>query len=98
MRTRNLEIPRCAIAHLRSGSSDHPGMTAAGLVGRLPAPRRYLEHRKIKTGCDRAAHQRPVAGAFGRLPCLYGDNRLQYFARGEIGAAPDAALAALSGR
>src|ERR1700722_9680956 len=23
----NLEIPRCAIAHLRSGSSDHPGMT-----------------------------------------------------------------------
>ncbi len=27
-RTRNLEIPRCAIAHLRSGPSDHPGMTA----------------------------------------------------------------------
>src|SRR5712671_2919802 len=26
-RTRNLEIPRCAIAHLRSGPSDHPGMT-----------------------------------------------------------------------
>jgi hypothetical protein len=24
----NLEIPRCAIAHLRSGPSDHPGMTA----------------------------------------------------------------------
>jgi hypothetical protein len=24
----NLEIPRCAIAHLRSGSADHPGMTA----------------------------------------------------------------------
>src|SRR5262245_41814323 len=23
----NLEIPRCAIAHLRSGPSDHPGMT-----------------------------------------------------------------------
>src|SRR5215472_4849167 len=26
-RTRNLEIPRCAIAHLWSGPSDHPGMT-----------------------------------------------------------------------
>src|SRR5205085_7675185 len=26
-RTRNLEIPRCTIAHLRSGPSDHPGMT-----------------------------------------------------------------------
>src|ERR1700726_1745661 len=26
-RTRNPEIPRCAIAHLRSGPSDHPGMT-----------------------------------------------------------------------
>src|SRR6478752_26097 len=23
----NLEIPRCAIAHLRPGPSDHPGMT-----------------------------------------------------------------------
>src|ERR1700737_4649144 len=28
-RTRNLEIPRCAIAHLRSGPSDHPGMTTS---------------------------------------------------------------------
>src|SRR6266581_7817110 len=28
-RTRNLEIPQCAIAHLRSGPSDHPGMTMA---------------------------------------------------------------------
>jgi len=26
-RTRNLELPRCAIAHLRSGPADHPGMT-----------------------------------------------------------------------
>src|SRR6267142_4291771 len=30
-RTRNLEIPRCAIAHLRSGPSDHPGMTVSDL-------------------------------------------------------------------
>src|ERR1700730_889743 len=28
MRTRNLEIPRCATAHLSSGPSDHPGMMA----------------------------------------------------------------------
>jgi hypothetical protein len=28
-RTRNLEIPQCTIAHLRSGPSDHPGMTVA---------------------------------------------------------------------
>jgi hypothetical protein len=26
-RTENLEIPRCAIAHLRSGAAHHPGMT-----------------------------------------------------------------------
>src|SRR5215213_1372467 len=31
-RTRNLEIPRCAIAHLRSGPSDHPGMTTFNVV------------------------------------------------------------------
>jgi hypothetical protein len=30
-RTRNFEIPRCAIAHLRSGPSDHPGMTSGSL-------------------------------------------------------------------
>src|SRR5436309_14909915 len=29
--TRNLEIPRCAIAHLRSGAAHHPGMTAPQL-------------------------------------------------------------------
>src|SRR5437588_12846249 len=32
---RNLEIPRCAIAHLRSGPSDHPGMTKNGLLRRF---------------------------------------------------------------
>jgi len=26
LRARNLEIPRCAIAHLWSGPADHPGM------------------------------------------------------------------------
>ena len=34
-RARNLEIPRCAIAHLRSGPSDHPGMTKGGLLRRF---------------------------------------------------------------
>src|SRR6266567_9470248 len=33
--TRNLEIPRCAIAHLKSGPSDHPGMTKDGLLRRF---------------------------------------------------------------
>jgi hypothetical protein len=86
----NLEIPG-----LRQVA--HPGMTTAELVRRLPAPRRYLERRKIKTGCDRAAHQRPVAGAFGSLPCLYRDNRLRHFAGCEIGTESHAALAAIVG-
>jgi hypothetical protein len=34
-RTRNLEIPRCVIAHLRSGPADHPGMTASRLLRRF---------------------------------------------------------------
>src|ERR1700732_996558 len=34
-RARNLEIPRCAIAHLRSGPSDHPGMTEAWIASSL---------------------------------------------------------------
>src|ERR1700712_816506 len=34
-RTRNLELPRCAIAHLRSGPSDHPGMTTTTSLQRL---------------------------------------------------------------
>jgi NAD(P)-dependent dehydrogenase (short-subunit alcohol dehydrogenase family) len=32
-RTRNLEIPRCAIAHLRSGAPHHPGMTERQNMG-----------------------------------------------------------------
>src|SRR5260370_16707282 len=88
MRTRNLEIPGlCQVAH--------PGMTGIKLVRRLPALRRYLKRCKIKTGCDGAAHQRPVAGAFGSLPSLYGDNGLRHFARGEIGTESHAPLPAL---
>jgi hypothetical protein len=43
-RARNLEIPRCAIAHLRSGPSDHPGMTKGGLLRRF-APRNDVKSR-----------------------------------------------------
>src|SRR5215472_13272184 len=55
-RTRNLEIPRCAIAHLWSGPSDHPGMTVRPL--RL--------QRTLRAGVDgiergRAADVEPVA-------------------------------------
>jgi hypothetical protein len=39
-RTRNLEIPRCAIAHLWSGPSDHPGMTMIN--------RRFVRHRRCR--------------------------------------------------
>src|ERR1700716_868373 len=38
-RTRNLEIPRCASAHLRSGAPHHPGMTALDGLLRRSAPR-----------------------------------------------------------
>ena len=54
-----------------------------------------LEFCKIKTGCNRASHQRPVAGAFGSLPRMRGDNGLQHVAGGEIGAEPDAALVSM---
>src|SRR5207253_5912295 len=59
MRTRNLEIPRCAIAHLRSGPSDHPRMTACTIVRRF-APRN--DKRQGLTQHD--PRRRVVAGAF----------------------------------
>src|SRR6202030_133417 len=40
-----LEIPRCAIAHLRSGPSDHPGMTVQ-LINRR------LAHRRAEGGFE----------------------------------------------
>src|SRR5471030_1567692 len=51
-RTRNLEIPRCAIAHLRSGPSDHPGMTEYGavLLGKKQKPRSPLPPRALARG------------------------------------------------
>src|SRR3954467_4602306 len=72
-------------------------MTGIELVRRLPSLRRYLEPRKIKTGCDRAARQRPVAGAFGSLPRVYGNDGLRHVACGEGGTEPNAALAAIVG-
>src|SRR6266516_6429916 len=43
-RTRNLEIPRCAIAHLRSGPSDHPGMTSPGCIATVAMTDDGLAH------------------------------------------------------
>src|SRR5215207_2658661 len=59
-RTRNLEISRCAIAHLRSGPTDHPGMTTelrslAAHIRRQPAFERRVERRHRNRGltCNR---------------------------------------------
>src|SRR6266403_5618377 len=52
-RTRNLEIPRCAIAHLGSGPSDNPGMTrtSAKRNSRLAGDR--LAERGLRGGQPR---------------------------------------------
>ena len=68
-----------------------------GLVRGHPLFRRQFECRKIESRRDRAADQRPVAGAFGRLPRLRRHDGLRHFARGEIGAEPDAAPAVAVG-
>src|SRR5206468_573507 len=54
----NLEIPRCAIAHLRSGPSDHAGMTGLDPLAKFltnylhQSPRRRAE----KTAAARYCH------------------------------------------
>src|SRR5262245_16215305 len=60
---------------------------------RLPVLRCQLEFRKLESGRDGAADQRPVAGALGRLPCMRRHDCLRGFARGKIGAKRDAVLA-----
>src|SRR5258708_10723380 len=45
----NLEIPRCAVAHLRSGPSDHPGMTESDFARSLPTV-------IARSPCDEAIH------------------------------------------
>ena len=44
--------------------------------------------RKIESRRDGAADQRPVAGAFRRLPCMRRYDRLRHFAGGEIRPEP----------
>src|SRR4051794_39642846 len=78
-------------------SGTHPIPDRDFSTSRGPPLRRQLEFCKIKTGRDGAADQRPVAGAFGGLPRLRRYNRLRLIARGEIGAEPGAALAAIIG-
>src|SRR5579871_604574 len=48
-RTRNLEIPRCAIAHLRSGPSGHPGMATTRIYP-MTFHKRREAFRLILTG------------------------------------------------
>src|SRR5664279_2175456 len=61
----NLEIPRCAIAHLRSGPSDHPGMTEPR--SRSPLPQQILEIEPVRKHGERAVLlARPLL--FGPVP------------------------------
>jgi hypothetical protein len=46
----NLEIPRCAIAHLRSDPSDHPGMTTAELAPSISQPLVYRLSARQRSG------------------------------------------------
>src|SRR6202023_1459879 len=62
-RTRNLEIPRCAIAHLRSGPSDHPGMTASAQEESPVTPTR----RHVLTALAAAAATKVAAARGGSL-------------------------------
>ena len=61
----NLEIPRCAIAHLRSGAAHHPGMTPniMGCISsqtlRGPGPGRVRSSRRA----IRSLHRRGSASA-----------------------------------
>src|ERR1700688_4946791 len=57
-RTRNLEIPRSAIAHLWSGPSDHPGMTPSPLV--INPDRPDLDRTKPGAGNSRGDGERGV--------------------------------------
>src|SRR5258708_13021502 len=55
-RTRNLEIPRCAIAHLGSGPSDHPGMTRTSAKGNSRLAGNGLAERGLRGGPPRDRH------------------------------------------
>src|SRR5258708_19680436 len=55
-RTRNLEIPGCAIAHLGSGPSDHPGMTRTSAKGNSRLAGNGLAERGLRGGQPRDRH------------------------------------------
>src|SRR5260370_29255832 len=55
-RTRNLEIPRCAIAHLGSGPSDHPGMTRTSSKGNSRLAGNGFAERGLRGGQPRDRH------------------------------------------
>src|ERR1044072_4130925 len=52
-RTRNPEIPRCAIAHLRSGPSDHSGMIALENLMLTKTPHLCDDATKVTAGDSR---------------------------------------------
>src|SRR5260370_32428987 len=52
-RTRNLEIPRCAIAHLGSGPSDHPGMPRTSAKGNSRLAGNGFAERGLRGGQPR---------------------------------------------
>src|SRR5665647_1957138 len=70
MRTRNLEIPQCAIAHLRSGPSDHPGMTLRG-----PPSVQHLDIiRRLRRRLDGDGFQRTSIGLGAAMRGAVGDD------------------------
>ena len=85
----------CVIAASTASSACDPRRRRVSR--RRPALRRQFELRKIESRRDGASDQRPVAGAFGGLPCVRRHDRLRHFAGGEIGTEPDAALAVIVG-
>src|SRR5436305_8953860 len=62
----NLEIPRCAIAHLRSGATHHPGMTTLAALRRLLLRRESSVERLALGGhLDQQFRRREARAVFG---------------------------------
>src|SRR5260370_39968873 len=75
MRTRNLEIPRCAMAHLRFALSARPGMTTGSTdeydrvcasVSRRVCRRLRVRPRRLRHRADGAGDLALCIAAFGR--------------------------------
>ncbi len=84
MRTRNLEIPRCAIAHLRSGPSDHPGMTQS--INRNPVSG---SRRRVRPMADWNKRNSPMSKI---SPCLWFDGEAEEAAKFYVSLLPDSRI------